>query len=57
MTVGNTTGVEAAISGDAVSVRYFNKQGIEVIPGNEPAALVKVTTYSNGKTKAEKVIE
>ena len=57
VTVGNTTGVEAAISGDAVSVRYFNMQGIEVIPGNEPAALVKVTTYSNGKTKAEKVIE
>ena len=57
VTVGSTSGVEAAISGEAVSVRYFNMQGIEVRPGNVPAALVKVTTYSNGKTKAEKVVE
>ena len=57
VTVGSTSGVEAAISGEAVSVRYFNMQGIEVRPGDVPAALVKVTTYSNGKTKAEKVVE
>ena len=57
VTVGSTSGVEAAISGEAVSVRYFNMQGIEVRPSDVPAALVKVTTYSNGKTKAEKVVE
>ncbi len=43
--------------GETTSVRYFNMQGIEVRPGNEPSALVKVTTFSNGKTKAEKVME
>ena len=53
---GSTTGVEA-IGGAAVSVRYYNMQGIEVRPGDEPATLVKVTTYSNGKTRAEKVVE
>ncbi|MDE7420062.1 MAG: Ig-like domain-containing protein [Muribaculaceae bacterium] len=57
VTIGETTGVDTVISGDAVSVRYFNMQGIEVRPGNEPAALIKVTTYGNGQSKAEKVIE
>lgn len=56
VTTGSTTGVEA-IGGTAVSVKYYNMQGIEVRPGDEPATLVKVTTYSNGKTRAEKVVE
>ncbi len=52
------TGVGQTIaSGETVSIRYYNMQGMEVRPGNTPATLVKVTTYSNGKTKAEKVME
>ncbi|MDE6018036.1 MAG: Ig-like domain-containing protein [Muribaculaceae bacterium] len=57
VTTGSTSGVDSVISGDAVSVRYFNMQGIEVRPGNEPAMLIKVTTYGNGLSKAEKVME
>ena len=53
----STTGVEASIGSSAVNVKYYNMQGIEVRPGNEPTTLVKVTTYSNGKTKVEKVME
>ena len=56
VTVGSTTGADV-IGGTAASVKYYNMQGIEVRPGDEPATLVKVTTYSNGKTKAEKVVE
>ncbi len=43
--------------GEIVSVKYYNMQGIETLPGNEPTSLVKVITYSNGQTKAIKVME
>ena len=56
VTVSATTSVDA-IEGSAVSVKYYNMQGIEVRPGNEPTTLVKVTTFSNGQTRAEKVVE
>ena len=55
MTTSSSTAIEA-IEGEAASVRYFNMQGIEVRPGfGQP--LVKVTTFSNGRTRAEKVVE
>ncbi|MDE6511077.1 MAG: hypothetical protein K2L00_03160, partial [Muribaculaceae bacterium] len=57
VTVSATTGIEEAFSGETVKVRYYNMQGIEVRPGNEPTTLVKVTTFSNGTTRAEKVVE
>ncbi len=57
VTVGSTSGVDVAISGEIASVKYFNLQGIEVHPGNEPTSLIKVVTYSNGQTKAFKVME
>ena len=57
VTVGSTTGIDAVAGDNPVNVKYYNMQGIEVQPGNEPAALIKVTTYSNGMTKAEKVME
>lgn len=57
VTVNGTTGVEANINGQTVSVKYYNMQGIEVRRGDVPTTLVKVTTYSNGQTKAEKVVE
>ena len=58
MVTTEDTGVELNIAaGEAVSVRYFNMQGVEVRRGDKPAALVKVTTYTNGQTKAEKVME
>ena len=53
---GEGSGVDN-IEGASVSVKYFNMQGIEVRPGNVPSTLVKVTTFSNGRTKAEKVME
>ncbi|MDE5840822.1 MAG: Ig-like domain-containing protein, partial [Muribaculaceae bacterium] len=53
-----TSGVDSiADEGAATGIRYYNMQGIEVKPGNTPAALIKVTTYSNGSTKVEKVME
>ncbi|MDE7349836.1 MAG: Ig-like domain-containing protein [Muribaculaceae bacterium] len=57
VTVSGTTGVDAEFSGAAVSVKYYNMQGIEVRRGDVPTTLVKVTTYSDGKTRAEKVVE
>ena len=52
------TGVESITAdGEIVGVRYYNLQGIETRPGNEPTSLVKVITYSNGTTKAVKVME
>ncbi|MDE6650176.1 MAG: Ig-like domain-containing protein [Muribaculaceae bacterium] len=58
MVTTGTSGVDSiANEGAATGIRYYNMQGIEVKPGNTPAALIKVTTYSNGTTKVEKVME
>lgn len=57
VTASSTTGVDTAVSGQTTSVKYFNMQGIEVGRSNSPTTLIKVTTYSNGMTKAEKVME
>ncbi len=57
VTLGDPTGVETAIEGEIASVKYYNLQGIEVLPGDVPATLVKVITYTNGQTKALKVVE
>lgn len=51
-----TTGVEG-IESDVLSVKYYNLQGIETLPGSNKEVLVKVSIYSNGDTKVEKVIE
>lgn len=57
VTVTGTSGIDSVIGeGGVKSVRYFNLQGIEVVPGNEASTLVKVTTYADGRTKAEKVV-
>ena len=53
----STSGIAPIANGIATSVKYYNMQGIEVRPGDVPTTLVKVTTYGNGKTKAEKVVE
>lgn len=42
---------------DIKSVRYYNLQGIETVPGDTPTTLVKVITDSKGKTKTMKVVE
>ena len=57
VTIGESGVDSIAADGEIASVKYFNMQGIEVLPGNSPAVLIKVITYSNGKSSAEKVIE
>ena len=56
VTIGST-GVDTLIEGEIANVKYYNLQGIETRPGNEPTTLVKVITYSDGTTKAVKVVE
>ncbi len=55
--IGSPSGVESTFNEEIESVRYFNMQGIEVRPGNDPTSLIKVITLSNGQTKAIKVME
>ncbi len=52
-----TTGIKGVDTESAGKVRYFNLQGIEVVPGNEAQVLIKVTTLSDGTKKAEKVVK
>ena len=57
VTLGSGNGVEAVTEGEITSIKYFNMQGIEVTPRDKNTALIKVTTFSNGLTRAEKFIQ
>ena len=57
VTTGSTSGIDTTVSGEIANVKYYNLQGIETRPGNQPTSLVKVITYSDGTTKAVKVVE
>lgn len=54
---GAGSGIDGVEMGSAKSIRYYNLQGIETLPGDEPTTLIKVITDANGNSKAFKVVE
>lgn len=51
-----STGINTVEAVSAGNERFFNLQGIEVVPGNESQVLIKITTLPDGTKKAEKVV-